>query len=224
MRDSPDHSSRAVASPNEDAEGNQMARYLGPKVKLSRRVGVPIADIPKHTSKRQLSPPGMHGFRGRRIKDYGIRKDEKQKLRYHYNVLERQFRGYLATATRRPGNTGENLLQILECRLDNVIRRAGFTRTIWAARQFVVHGHIMINGRKVDRPSYQVQIGDVITVRSKDSSTKLARESMESLAGHMVPGWAEVNPAELTIRIVARPTSDQIPFDVNTNLIVEFYR
>ena len=117
-----------------------MARYLGPKVKLSRRVGVPIADIPKHTSKRQLSPPGMHGFRGRRVKDYGIRKDEKQKLRYHYNVLERQFRNYLATATRRPGNTGENLLQLLECRLDNVIRRAGFTRTIWAARQFVVHG------------------------------------------------------------------------------------
>ena len=82
----------------------------------------------------------------------------------------------------------------------------------------------MINGQKVDRPSYQVQVGDVITVRTKESSTKLARESMESLAGHMVPGWAEVNPAELTIKIVARPTSDQIPFDVNTNLIVEFYR
>ena len=151
-----------------------MARYLGPKVKLSRRVGVPIADIPKHTSKRQLSPPGMHGFRGRRIKDYGIRKDEKQKLRYHYNVLERQFRGYLAEATRRPGNTGENLLQLLECRLDNVVRRAGFTRTIWAARQFVVHGHIRVNGKKVDRPSYQVGIGDEITVRSKDASAKLA--------------------------------------------------
>ena len=100
-----------------------MARYLGPKVKLSRRVGVPIADIPKHTSKRQLSPPGMHGFRGRRVKDYGIRKDEKQKLRYHYNVMEKQFRRYLVEATRRPGNTGENLLQLLECRFDNVIRR-----------------------------------------------------------------------------------------------------
>jgi small subunit ribosomal protein S4 len=201
-----------------------MARYLGPKVKLSRRVGVPIADIPKHTSKRQLSPNGMHGFRGRRVKDYGIRKDEKQKLRYHYNVLEKQFRSYLATATRRPGHTGENLLQLLECRLDNVIRRAGFTRTIWAARQFVVHGHLMVNGSKVDRPSYQIKPGDVITVRGKDSSNKLARESMESLAGHMVPGWMEVNPAELTTKVVAQPTSDQIPFDVNTNLIVEFYR
>jgi small subunit ribosomal protein S4 len=201
-----------------------MARYLGPKVKLSRRVGVPIADVPKHTSKRQLSPPGQHGFRGRRLKDYGIRKDEKQKLRYHYNVLERQFRRALAEAGRRQGNTGENLLQLLECRLDNVIRRAGFTRTIWASRQYVVHGHILVNGHKVDRPSYNVQVGDVITVRSKESSTNLARENMESLAGHMVPAWTEVNPAELTIRIVAVPTSDQIPFDVNTNLIVEFYR
>jgi len=201
-----------------------MARYLGPKVKLSRRVGVPIADIPKHTSKRQLSPPGMHGFRGRRIKDYGIRKDEKQKLRYHYNVLEKQFRRYLAEGTRRPGNTGENLLQLLECRLDNVVRRAGFTRTVWAARQFVVHAHLLVNGQKVDRPSYQVKVGDVVTVRTKDASTKLARENMESLAGHIVPSWMEVNPAELSIKIVARPTSDQIPFDVNTNLIVEFYR
>ena len=100
----------------------------------------------------------------------------------------------------------------------------GLAPTIPAARQMVVHGHITINGKRVDRPSYQMQIGDEITVRSKDSSTKLARENMESLAGHMVPGWAEVNPAELTIKIVAHPTSDQIPFDVNTNLIVEFYR
>ena len=91
----------------------RMARYLGPKVKLSRRVGVPIADIPKHTSKRQLNPPGQHGFRGRRPKDYGIRKDEKQKLRYHYNVMEKQFRRYVDEATRRPGNTGELLLQLV---------------------------------------------------------------------------------------------------------------
>ena len=199
-----------------------MARYMGPKVKLSRRVGVPIADIPKHTSKRQLSPNGMHGFRGRRVKDYGIRKDEKQKLRYHYNVMERQFRRYVDEATRRPGNTGELLLQLLECRLDNVIRRAGLTRTIWAARLMVTHGHVLVNGKKVDRPSFAVKVGDVITLRDKIHN--LARESMESLAGHMVPGWVAMNPAELNVKIVASPTSDQIPFDVNTNLIVEFYR
>jgi small subunit ribosomal protein S4 len=199
-----------------------MARYLGPKVKLSRKVGVPIADIPKHTAKRQLTVPGMHGFRGRRLKDYGIRKDEKQKLRYHYNVLEKQFRRYLEEAGRRPGNTGEVLLQLLECRLDNVLRRAGFARTIWAARQMVAHGHVLVNGRKVDRPSYSVAVGDTVSMR--DRIHKLSREHMESLAGHVTPGWVQVNPAELSVKIVAKPTSDQIPFDVNTNLIVEFYR
>lgn len=199
-----------------------MARYLGPKVKLSRRVGVPISDTPKHTAKRQLTPPGMHGFRGRRAKDYSIRKDEKQKLRYHYNVLDRQFRRYLSEAERRKGNTGELLLQLLEQRIDNVIRRAGFTRTIWASRQMVVHGHILVNGKKVDRPSAAVKIGDVITLR--EGIHKLARENMESLAGHIVPAWMDVNPAELSVRVLSLPTSDQIPFDVNTNLIIEFYR
>lgn len=199
-----------------------MARYLGPKVKLSRRVGVPVADIPKHTAKRQLTPPGVHGFRGKRSKEYGVRKDEKQKLRYHYGVLERQFRRYLAEAGRRPGNTGELLLQLLERRLDNLVRRAGFARTIWASRQMVVHGHVLVNGRKVDRPSFQLSVGDVITLRPGIHT--LARENMESLAGHIVPGWIVLDPSELTAKVSATPTSDQIPFDVNTNLIVELYR
>lgn len=199
-----------------------MARYLGPKVKLSRRVGVPIADIPKHTAKRQLTTPGMHGYRGRRLKDYGIRQNEKQKLRYHYSVLERQFRRYIEEASRGKGNTGEALLQILEQRIDNVIRRAGFTRTIWASRQMVVHKHVLLNGKRVDRPSHPVKPGDVVTLR--EGIQKLVRENMESLAGHVVPGWMDVNPAELSARILAKPTPDQVPFDVNTNLIVEFYR
>ncbi|MHC4808901.1 MAG: 30S ribosomal protein S4 [Planctomycetota bacterium] len=199
-----------------------MARYLGPKVKLSRRVGVPIADVPKHTAKRQLTPPGVHGFRGRRPKDYGIRLTEKQKLRHHYSVLEKQFRRYVAEASRRKGNTGENLLVLLEQRLDNVVRRAGFVRTIWAARQMVVHGHVLVNGKKLDRPSYQINPGDVISLR--DRIHNLARENMESMAGHIVPGWMDVSPAELNAKVLSAPTSDQIPFDVNTNLIVEFYR
>jgi len=199
-----------------------MSRYLGPKVKLSRRVGVPVADIPKHTAKRQLVLPGQHGHRGRRVKDFGIRLTEKQKLRYHYNVLEKQFRGYMAKAARSSGNTGEELLRLLESRLDNAVRRAGFTRTVWAARQMVVHRHVMINGRVADRPSQGVEVGDVITLRTKIH--KLARENMESLAGNVAPDWMDVNPAELTIRVVAAPVSDQIPFEVNPNLIVEFYR
>ncbi|MBL0926054.1 MAG: 30S ribosomal protein S4 [Phycisphaerales bacterium] len=199
-----------------------MARYTGPKVKLSRRVGVPIADIPKHTSKRELTAPGMHGFRGRRLRDYGVRLNEKQKLRHHYSVLERQFRRYMAEASRSKGNTGEVLLQLLERRLDNVVRRSGVARTIWAARQIVAHGHVRVNGRKVDRPSFEVKVGDVITFREKVH--KLLKDNMESIVGHQIADWLDFNPGELTVRIVALPTSDQVPFDVNTNLIVEFYR
>jgi small subunit ribosomal protein S4 len=164
----------------------------------------------------------MHGFRGKRNKPYGVRKDEKQKLRYHYGVLEAQFRRTLATAGRMTGNTGEVLLQLLERRVDNVLRRAGFARTIWASRQIVAHGHVKVNGQKVDRPSFVVAVGDVITIKEK--TQKLVRDNMESLAGHQVPGWLEVNPAELSAKVTSLPTSDQIPFDVNTNLIIEFYR
>ena len=199
-----------------------MARYLGPKVKLSRRVGVPIADIPKHTAKRQLTPPGIHGYRGRRLRDYGIRLNEKQKLRFHYNIQEKQFRRIVDEAKRQKGNTGELLLQLLERRLDNVLRRAGVVRTIWAARQMVVHGHVKVNGHKVDRPSFSLKVGDVVTFR--DKIQPIIRDNMESIVGHIVPDWVEFTPADLSIRAVALPTSEQVPFDVNTNLIVEFYR
>lgn len=199
-----------------------MARYTGPKVRVSRRIGVPIEDNHKHTSKRQLNPPGMHGFRGRRLRDYGVRMNEKQKLKAHYSVLEKQFRRYIAEASSSKGNTGEVLQRILECRLDNVLRRMGVARTIWAARQIVAHGHVFVNGRKTDRPSYGVEVGDVITFKA--GIQKLCRENMESLSGHEVPGWIDFNPGELTCRVVAVPSSDQIPFDVNPNLIIEFYR
>ncbi|MEZ6242985.1 MAG: 30S ribosomal protein S4 [Phycisphaerales bacterium] len=199
-----------------------MANYTGPKVRLSRRVGVPIADLPKHTSKRQLNPPGMHGYRGRRLRDYGIRLQEKQKLRYHYNILEKQFRNTLELARSKQGNSGELLLQYLERRLDNVVRRMGIARSIWAARQMVVHGHVLVNGRKTDRPSFQVSVGDKITI--KPGIQKVAREAMESLAGHEIAGWIDFNPSELSAKIVSLPTTDQIPFDVNTNLIIELYK
>jgi len=125
-------------------------------------------------------------------------------------------------AGRMPGNTGDNLMQLLEVRMDNVIRRAGLTRTVWAARQLVAHGHVFLNGRKTDRPSCQISIGDVITFKPK--AQKLCKEAMESLAGYEVPGWLDLNPAEFKLKMVAKPSTDQIPFDVNTNLIIEFYR
>ena len=199
-----------------------MATYTGPKVRLSRRVGVPICDTPKHTSKRQLTPPGMHGFRGPRLRDYAIRLPEKQKLRYHYNILEKQFRRTVDEAKRRPGNSGDVLLQLLERRLDNVVRRTGMVRTIWASRQLVGHGHVLVNGKKCDIPSRRLDVGDVITV--KQPIEKLVRENMESLGGHEVPGWIAFNPSELNAKVASLPTKDQIPFDVNTNLIIEFYR
>src|SRR5450755_2911666 len=138
-----------------------MGRYLGPKVKLSRRVGVPIADNPKHT-KEELTLPGMHGYRGRRNTEYGVRLTEKQKLRFHYSMGEKQFRRFLDIAKKSKGNTASTMMQLLETRLDNVIRRLGVARTIWAARQIVAHGHVIVNGRKTDIASFRCKPGDVI--------------------------------------------------------------
>ena len=198
-----------------------MGRYLGPKLKLSRRVGVPIADIPKHTAK-ELSLPGMHGYRGRRNTEYGVRLTEKQKLRFHYGMLEGQFRKFLTIAKKSKGNTANTMMQILESRLDNVVRRLGVARTIWAARQIVAHGHVYLNGRKTDIASARVKPGDVITFREK--THKLLRENMEQNAGHNVPGWLEWNPAQLTAKILNLPVPEDVPFEVNMNLIIEFYR
>ena len=198
-----------------------MARYIGPKVKLSRRVGVPIADIPKHTAK-DLTLPGMHGFRGRRATEYGVRLTEKQKLRYHYGMLEKQFRLFLGLAKKSKGNTASTLMQLLETRLDNVLRRLGVGRTIWATRQIVNHGHVVVDGRKTDIPSYRVKPGQVITF--KEGIHKILRDNMEQNAGHQVPNWLEWNPAQLTARITALPTPEDVPFEVNMNLIIEFYR
>src|SRR6187402_3178607 len=134
-----------------------MGRYTGPKVRLSRRVGAPIADIPKHTGKSELTLPGMHGYRGRRSTEYGVRLTEKQKLRYHYGMQEKQFRKFMDIAKRSKGNTANSMMTLLETRLDNVIRRLGVGRTIWAARQIVAHGHVIVNGVKTDIASFIVK-------------------------------------------------------------------
>jgi len=198
-----------------------MGRYTGPKVKLSRRVGVPIADVPKHTAK-ELAIPGMHGYRGRRNTEYGVRLNEKQKLRFHYGMLEKQFRLFLMIAKKSKGNTGNTLIQLLETRLDNVLRRLGVGRTIWACRQIVAHGHVLVDGRKTDIPSYRVTPGQTITF--KDGIHKVLRDNMEQNAGHNVPTWLEFNPAQLTAKVLSLPNPEDVPFEVNMNLIIEFYR
>ena len=201
-----------------------MSRYLGPKVRLSRRLGVAIADIPKHTKFGDtFVPPGMHGIkRAQRLSEYGVRAREKQRMKAHYNVLEKQFRRYMAAAKKAKGNTAVTLQQLLETRLDNAVRRLGVVRSIWAARQLVSHGHVKVNGKKVDVPSCAVVPGSVITFKEK--CVKLLRENMESLAGHAVPAWMEFNPAQLEAKVVAMPVPEQIPFEIDANKIIEFYR
>jgi small subunit ribosomal protein S4 len=199
-----------------------MSRYLGPKVRLSRRLGVAIADIPKHTKHSEFTAPGMHGFRSGRLSEYGVRLREKQRMKAHYSVLEKQFRRYMAAAKKAKGNTAVTLQQLLETRLDNAIRRLGVVRTVWAARQLVSHGHVKINGKKVDVPSFAVEPGMVITFKEK--AHKNLRENMEGLAGHQLPAWLEFNPAQMEARVAAMPVPEQIPFEINANLIIEFYR
>ena len=200
-----------------------MSRYTGPKVRLSRRLGVAIADLPKHTKfGDSFTAPGMHGFRSQRLSDYGIRLREKQRMKAHYSVLEKQFRRYMAMAKATKGNTAVTLQQLLETRLDNVVRRLGVTRSVWAARQLVAHGHVRVNGKKVDIPSYPIEPG--MTITFKEKTQKLLRENMESLAGHQTPPWLDFNPAQLEAKVVGLPTPETIPFEINANLIIEFYR
>jgi len=201
-----------------------MGRYTGPKVRLSKRVRAPIAETPKHMKADTERGPGQHGFRRRRkISLYAERLMEKQKLCFFYHISDRQFRRYMAEASRTQTNTVEKLNELLERRLDNVIRRASFGRTIWQARQLVVHGHITVNGRKVDRPSYQVRVGEVIGVRpaSKKAVTTLVEGAD---VGAIVPGWLEANTSDLTIKVERLPAKEEIfrPFETNMQHVVEF--
>ncbi len=205
-----------------------MARYTGPKCKLCRRAGEQLylrgarCYSAKCAIAKRPVPPGQQKFkRRRRPTEYGVRLREKQKVKRHYGVLERQFRRYFEEADRLPGNTGENLLILLERRLDNVVARAGFAFGPAHARQVVVHGHITVNGRKLDIPSYQVQVGDVIGVRDRDKSKKLVKEALESVPSSP-PSWIQVDSEALTARVVNLPTRDEVPIPVNEQLIVEF--
>lgn len=201
-----------------------MGRYTGPKVRLSKRVRAPIAETPKHMKADTERGPGQHGFRRRRkISLYAERLMEKQKLCFFYHISNKQFRRYMAEASRTQTNTVEKLNELLERRLDNVIRRASFGRTIWQARQLVVHGHITVNGHKVDRPSYQVRVGDLIGVRPK--SKKSVTTMVEGAdVGAIVPGWLEANAGELTIKVERLPAKEEIfrPFETNMQHVVEF--
>ncbi len=199
-----------------------MARYTGPMTKKSRRLGVDLigGDI---AYERRPYPPGQHG-RGRvKESEYRNQLMEKQKARYTYGVLEKQFRRYYQEANRRPGKTGDNLLQMLEARLDNVVYRAGLARTRRHARQLVVHGHFRVNGIKVDIPSYQVAAHDVIDVKERSVETTPFIIARETLGERVVPAWLEVIPGKLRILVHQLPVRAQIDVPVQEQLIVEYY-
>lgn len=199
-----------------------MARYTGPRHKACRRARTPLCQSKRCPVERRPYPPGEHG-RGRiRESDYLIQLREKQKLRTMYGVLEKQFRRYYEEAARRPGITGDSLLQLLEQRLDNVVWRSGLAATRPQARQLVNHGHFQVNGKKVDIPSYQVKVDDVVTIKERSKDLIVIQHSVDT-QDRVVPGWIDVNPDERKIVMTANPRRDQIDTDINEQLIVELY-
>ncbi|HEV2438114.1 MAG TPA: 30S ribosomal protein S4 [Verrucomicrobiae bacterium] len=200
-----------------------MARYTGPRVRISRRFGTPIFGPSKYLERRNYGP-GVHGPKSRRKHtDYGLGLIEKQKLRYYYGLMERQFRGVYEKALRRRGVTGEQMLQILETRLDNVVFHLGFANTRAAARQMVSHGHVLVNGRKVNVPSYSLKVNDAVEVKNSNVSRQLATKNLEMATSRAVPDWLSLSKEEFKGAVMRIPTRDEIQPIANEQAVVEFY-
>ena len=200
-----------------------MARYKGPRVRISRRFGIPIFGPSKYLERRNY-PPGVHGPKSRRkLTDYGMGLVEKQKLRYYYGLMERQFRGVYEKALKRRGVTGEQMLQILETRLDNVVYHLGFGTTRAGARQMVAHGHVQVNGRKVSIPSYALKVNDVIVAKDNTVSRQMATKALELSTSRAVPDWLSLSKDEFKGVVMRIPTRDEINPIANEQAVVEFY-
>ena len=199
-----------------------MARYTGPATRISRRLNVDLVGGDRSFERRPY-PPGQHGRSRIKQSEYLLQMQEKQKAKFSYGILEKQFRRYYHEASRRPGKTGDNLLQLLECRLDNVVYRAGFARTRKHARQLVVHGHFLVNGEKVNIPSYQVSQFDIIDVKPKSLETTPFLIARETYGERPVPAWLQVVPNRLRILVHSLPVRAQIDIPVQEQLIVELY-
>jgi len=204
-----------------------MARYIGPKCKLSRREGTDLflkSGAKALEDKCNLeTAPGQHGQRRGRLSDYGLQLREKQKVRRIYGVLEKQFRGYYKEAARRKGATGENLLALLECRLDNVVYRMGFGSTRAESRQLVSHKSILVNDKTVNIASYLVNAGDVVSVREKSRSQLRVKNALELAANRSAVDWVDVDSQKMTGSFKTVPERSELPSDINENLIVELY-
>lgn len=202
-----------------------MARYTGPKVKISRRLGVNIFENEKGSKalNKRPYPPGEHGrSRRRQPSEYLLQLQEKQKAKYIYGVLERQFSNLYKEASRQKGVTGENLLRMLEQRLDNIVFRAGWASTRPQARQFVGHGMVNVNGRRVDIPSYRVRKGDVISLRDKSRQMIVIRHNMDTI-DRLKPAWIEIGDDGFQVTVNELPVREQIDVPVREQLIVELY-
>ena len=204
-----------------------MARYLGPKCKLSRREGTDLMlksrARPIETKCQIDKAPGEHGSKPKRLSDYATQLREKQKLRRIYGVLEKQFRRYYKEAARRKGSTGENLLKLLESRLDNVVYRMGFGSTRNEARQLVSHKAILVNGKSVNIPSYQVQPADVIAVREKSRKQLRIQDALNVAEQYGLPDWVEVDTKKMEGVFKSIPDRSELPSEINEQLVVELY-
>ena len=199
-----------------------MARYTGPKTKIARKFGEPIFGPDKVLAKKNY-PPGQHGLnRRRKTSEYGLQLKEKQKAKYTYGVLERQFRNLFEKAARKKGITGEVLLQMLECRLDNFVYRLGLAPTRPAARQLVLHKHVTVNGKVVNIPSYNVVPGDVVAVREKAKSLEVIADSLAGF-NHAKYPWVEWDESIKGGKLLHIPAREDIPENINVQLIVELY-
>jgi small subunit ribosomal protein S4 len=199
-----------------------MARYTGPLTKKSRRYGIDLVGGDKAFERRPYAP-GQHGRTRAKESEYRTQLQEKQKARYTYGILEKQFRKYYELASRRPGKTGDNLLILLESRLDNVVYRAGLARTRRHARQLVTHGHFIVNGVKTNIPSFQVSQHDIIDVKPKSLDTTPFIVARETHDADTVPGWMDVSAERGRILIHQKPVREQITVPITEQLIVEFY-
>ncbi len=206
-----------------------MARYTEAKCRICRREGTKVflkgdrCYTDKCPFERRPYPPGQHGRRRKKSTDYEIQLREKQKVRRMYGLLEGQFHAYFQEAERKKGITGQNLLGMLEMRLDNVVYRAGFANSRNQARQLVRHGHFQLNGHKVDIPSHQLQVGDVIQVKERSKKVPVIQEAFEVVDRRGIPEWLENNPEQYSATVKTEPQRDHITFPVNEHLIVELY-
>ena len=200
-----------------------MARYRGPIVKKSRRLGIPLSDKAARIMEKRPNPPGQHGARGgRKMSDYGKHLIEKQRVRYSYGLLEKQFRNYVRKAMAQPGVAGENLLQMLETRLDNLVYRAGFSHTIREARQIVTHKHIVVDGKVINVPSFMVKPGMKIQISEKMQKNEQIRESVGK-STNVPSSYINVSRPDLSFTLSMIPTREMIPVSLNENLVIEFY-